>query len=89
MGFQSGEPSPLLSFSLVLWWLGMNGQAGVGEEGPRELLAGADSVDAAFGCVSDVGEVVAGEVGQLAGLDGRPQQFDRVEFVRRPAAARG
>jgi hypothetical protein len=38
----------LLSFSLVLWYLGMNSQAGVGEEGPRELFAGADSVDAAF-----------------------------------------
>ncbi|MFE2053926.1 hypothetical protein ACFXAS_36390 [Streptomyces sp. NPDC059459] len=36
------------------------------------MLAGADSVDAAFGGVGDIGEVVAGEVGQLAGLDGRP-----------------
>ncbi|MFF7859333.1 hypothetical protein, partial [Streptomyces sp. NPDC007904] len=45
----------LLSFSLVLWYLGMNSQAGVGEEGPRELFAGADSVDAAFDCVSNVG----------------------------------
>jgi hypothetical protein len=40
----------------------MNGQAGVGEEGPRELLAGADAVDAACGCVGDIGEVVAADL---------------------------
>lgn len=43
------------------------------------LLAGADALDAAFGCGSDTGEVVAGEVGQLAGLDVRPQQLEGVE----------
>ncbi|MFI6567182.1 hypothetical protein [Streptomyces sp. NPDC050534] len=39
-------------------------------------------MDAAFGRVSDICKVVTGKVGQLAGLDGRPQQFDRVEFGR-------
>lgn len=38
-----------------------------------ELLAGADPVDGAFGCVSGIGEAGAGEVGRFAGLGGRPQ----------------
>ncbi|MFF4160853.1 hypothetical protein ACFYZR_28465, partial [Streptomyces sp. NPDC001678] len=36
----------LLMFSLVLWLLGVDCQSGVGEEGPGELVVGADAVDA-------------------------------------------
>ncbi|WKK24191.1 hypothetical protein QZH56_00390 [Streptomyces olivoreticuli] len=43
------------------------------------MLVLADAVDAAF---DDIGEVIAGEVGQLAGFDGGPQQFSRFVTVR-------
>ncbi|MDN3271959.1 hypothetical protein [Streptomyces sp. MA15] len=60
----------------------MDGQAGVGEEGPWQLLVVADAVDALFGGVGDIGKVVAGKGGEFPLLERRPQQFPRVELER-------
>ncbi|MER6145176.1 hypothetical protein ABT174_35005 [Streptomyces sparsogenes] len=47
----------------------MDGQAGVGDERPWQLLVVVEAVDALFGGVGDVGEVIAGEVGEFALLE--------------------
>ncbi|MCX5230929.1 hypothetical protein [Streptomyces sp. NBC_00233] len=47
----------------------MEGQAGVGDEGPGQLRVVVDPADALFGGVGDIGEVVAGEVGEFAFLE--------------------
>ncbi|MFD5102832.1 hypothetical protein [Streptomyces albidochromogenes] len=47
----------------------MDGQAGVGEEGPWQLWGVVDAVDASLGGVGDIGEVVAGEVGKFTFLE--------------------
>ena len=69
----------LLRFSLVPWgWV--DGESGVGEEGPGKLIILADAVDASFGGVGNVCEVVADEVGELTRLDRRPQQLHRIQL---------
>ncbi|MEU9401189.1 hypothetical protein [Streptomyces sp. NPDC048242] len=50
-----------------MWWV--DGQACVGEEGPWQLWVVVDAVDALFGGVGDIGEVVSGEVGEFAFLE--------------------
>jgi hypothetical protein len=60
----------------------VDGESGVGEEGPGQLSVLVDAVDALFGGVGNIGEVVAGEVSELAFLERRPQQFHRVELRR-------
>lgn len=45
----------LLSFSLVLWGWWVDGESGVGEEGPGQLSVLVDAVDALFGGVGDIG----------------------------------
>ncbi|MET9535914.1 hypothetical protein ABZY16_00075 [Streptomyces sp. NPDC006553] len=59
----------LLIFSLVHWGWWVEGQAGVGEEGPGQSRVVVDPADALFGGVGDIGEVVAGEVGEFAFLE--------------------
>ncbi|MGY4958561.1 hypothetical protein [Streptomyces nigrescens] len=47
-----------------MWWV--DGQAGAGKVGPWQVLVVVDPVDALFGGVGNIGEVVAGEVGEFA-----------------------
>ncbi|MFE6848846.1 hypothetical protein [Streptomyces sp. NPDC057686] len=41
----------------------------MGEEGPRQLWVVVDAVDALLGGIRDIGEVVAGEVGEFTLLE--------------------
>jgi hypothetical protein len=47
----------------------VEGQAGVGQERPDQLLVVADPVDALLGSIGDLDDLIAGEVGQLHGLE--------------------
>jgi hypothetical protein len=52
----------------------------MGQEPDRQAVAVADPLDALVDPVGDLGHSVAGEVGQLATLQVRPQELDRVQF---------
>ena len=52
------------------------------QERPDQLLVIADPVDALLGCIGDLHDGVAGEVGQLHPLQVGPQPFHRVELGR-------
>ena len=60
----------------------VEGQAGVGQERPGQLLVITDPPDPPLGGVGHLDDGVAGEVGQLHALEVRPQLFDRVELGR-------
>ncbi|MER6434707.1 hypothetical protein ABT272_45575, partial [Streptomyces sp900105245] len=47
----------VLIFSLVQWGWWVEGEAGVGEEGPGQLRVVVDAVDALFGGIGDISEV--------------------------------
>ncbi|MER6434538.1 hypothetical protein ABT272_44215, partial [Streptomyces sp900105245] len=53
---------------LVQWGWWVEGEAGVGEEGPGQLRVVVDAVDALFGGIGDISEVIACEVGEFAFL---------------------
>jgi hypothetical protein len=61
----------MLLLSFVGWVDGswVEGQAGVGEEPDDQAVAVADSLDAVLGLVGDLGDGVAGAVGQLSALE--------------------
>ena len=66
-------------------WVGgswFEGEAGVGQEPDDQVLALADSLDALFGGVGDLGQGGGGPVGQLRVLEVGPQVFDRVQLGR-------
>ena len=56
----------------------------MGQEPDHQAVAVADPLDAVLGLVGNLGDGVAGAVGQLAALEVGPQVFDRVEL--RPMA---
>jgi hypothetical protein len=60
----------------------VEGQAGVGQERPHQLLGITDPPDALLGGVDHLNDGVAGEVGQLHALQVRPQVFDGVQLGR-------
>jgi hypothetical protein len=70
--------SPLLRFHVR--GMARRGIARCGQESDDQAIAVADALDASLGLVGDLGEGVAGEVGQLAALEVRPQVLDRVEL---------
>lgn len=58
----------------------MDGESGVGEKGPGEVIVLVGAVDALFGGVGAIGEVVVGKVGEFAFLERGPRQFHRGEL---------
>ena len=53
--------------------LGVEGQAGVGQEPDDQVLAPADALDALFGRVGDLGQAGRGQIGELDILVVGPQ----------------
>jgi hypothetical protein len=54
----------------------------VGQEPEDQRVAVADLLDAVVGLVGDLGDGVAGAVGQRSALEIRPEVFDGVELGR-------
>ena len=54
----------------------------MGQEAEHQRVAGADPLDAVLGLAGDLGDGVAGVVGQLRTLQVRPEVLDRVELGR-------
>jgi hypothetical protein len=52
----------------------------VGEEADHQAVTVADPLDAVVGLVGDMGDGVAGAVGQLAALQVGPQVLDGIEL---------
>jgi hypothetical protein len=68
--------------SFVGWVDGswVEGEAGVGQEPDHQIVALADSLDALFGGVGDLGQGGRGPIRQLDILEVGPEVFDRVQL---------